>query len=106
MWGFVLVFRNVLTENGVKFPRKKFDEIIEKKQDFYFTAEEALKWKFIDEIIDDEMLNNENKEVEPNVKSKDKSSKETITTKDETKAKDKPSKKGKTKKSKTKTKSK
>lgn len=89
-----------------KFPRKKFEEIIEKKQDFYFTAEEALKWKFIDEIIDDEMLNIKNEEVESNVKSKDKSTKETITTKEEKKGKDKSNKKDKTKKSKTKTKSK
>lgn len=28
------------------------EEIIEKKQDFFFTVEDALKWKFIDEIID------------------------------------------------------
>lgn len=35
-----------------KFPRKKLIDIIDKKQDFYFNAEDALKWKFIDEIID------------------------------------------------------
>lgn len=35
-----------------KFPRKKLTDIIDKKQDFYFSAEDALKWKFIDEIID------------------------------------------------------
>ena len=38
-----------------KFPRKKLTDIIDKKQDFYFSAEEALKWKFIDEIIDDNL---------------------------------------------------
>ena len=38
-----------------KFPRKKLTDIIDKKQDFYFNAEEALKWKFIDEIIDDNL---------------------------------------------------
>lgn len=34
-----------------KFPKKKMKEIIEKKLDYYFTAEEALQYKIIDEII-------------------------------------------------------
>ena len=52
-----------------KFPRKKYIEIIEKKKDFYFTAEDALKWKFIDEIIDEKP--NEPEEI----KDKDKKNK-------------------------------
>lgn len=35
-----------------KFPRKKLEKIIECKKDYYFTAEEALKHKIIDEIIE------------------------------------------------------
>lgn len=35
-----------------KFPRKKLEKIIECKKDYYFTAEEALKYKIIDEIIE------------------------------------------------------
>lgn len=34
-----------------KFPRKKLQQIIDKKQDYFFTAEEALEYKIIDEII-------------------------------------------------------
>lgn len=45
--------------NNSKFPRKKLEEIVEKKQDFYFTAEEALKWKIIDEIIDSQPIEEE-----------------------------------------------
>lgn len=57
-----------------KFPRKKFDEIIEKKLDYYFTAEEALKYKFIDKIIDDI----DNEEIDASVKEvKTKSTKDT-----------------------------
>ena len=35
-----------------KFPRKKLEKIIEHKSDYFFTAEEALKYKIIDEIIE------------------------------------------------------
>lgn len=35
-----------------KFPRKKLEKIIEGKNDYYFTCEEALKYKIIDEIIE------------------------------------------------------
>ena len=42
-----------ICENS-KFPRKKLQQIIDKKQDYWFGAEEALKYKIIDEIIDDE----------------------------------------------------
>lgn len=41
-----------ICENS-KFPRKKLQQIIDRKQDYWFTAEEALKYKIIDEIIDD-----------------------------------------------------
>ena len=47
-----------------KFPKKKLQEIIDKKQDYYFTAEEALKYKIIDEIIDFE----QNTEISKNKK--------------------------------------
>ena len=40
-----------ICENS-KFPRKKLQQIIDRKQDYWFTAEEALKYKIIDEIID------------------------------------------------------
>ena len=53
-----------------KFPRKKLVDIIDKKQDFYFNAEDALKWKFIDEIIDVNI-----DDVEPNKISKKKTNK-------------------------------
>ena len=53
-----------------KFPRKKLIDIIDKKQDFYFNAEDALKWKFIDEIID---INTD--DAEPKKVSKKKSNK-------------------------------
>jgi ATP-dependent protease ClpP protease subunit len=53
-----------------KFPRKKLTDIIDKKQDFYFSAEDALKWKFIDEIIDINM-----DDVEPKKTSKKKQNK-------------------------------
>lgn len=53
-----------------KFPRKKLTDIIDKKQDFYFSAEDALKWKFIDEIIDINM-----EDVEPKKTSKKKQNK-------------------------------
>ena len=53
-----------------KFPRKKLVDIIDKKQDFYFNAEDALKWKFIDEIID---INTD--DAEPKKVSKKKSNK-------------------------------
>lgn len=42
-----------ICENS-KFPRKKLQQIIDRKQDYWFTAEEALKYKIIDEIINDE----------------------------------------------------
>lgn len=42
-----------ICENS-KFPRKKLLSIIEKKQDYYFGTEEALKYKIIDEIIGQE----------------------------------------------------
>lgn len=35
-----------------KFPKKKMNEIIKNQTDYYFTAEEALKYKIIDEIIE------------------------------------------------------
>ena len=35
-----------------KFPRKKLEKIIVHKSDYFFTAEEALKNKIIDEIIE------------------------------------------------------
>ena len=49
-----------------KFPRKKLIDIIDKKQDFYFNAEDALKWKFIDEIIDINIDDAEPKKVSKN----------------------------------------
>ena len=55
-----------------KFPRKKLIDIIDKKQDFFFSAEDALKWKFIDEIIDINL-----DEVEPEKKAKKPSKKKT-----------------------------
>ena len=42
-----------ICENS-KFPRKKLQQIIDKKQDYWFSADEALKYKIIDEIIDEE----------------------------------------------------
>lgn len=35
-----------------KFPKKKMNEIIKSQKDYYFTAEEALQYKIIDEIIE------------------------------------------------------
>lgn len=35
-----------------KFPKKKMNEIIKNQTDYYFTAEEALQYKIIDEIIE------------------------------------------------------
>lgn len=42
---------NYILEHS-KFPKKKMNEIIKNKQDYYFTAEEALQYKIIDEIIE------------------------------------------------------
>lgn len=66
-----------------KFPRKKMEEIIEKKQDFFFTAEEALKWKFIDEIIDF----NDNPVVEEETKQEEQTKQKTTNKKKKTKQK-------------------
>lgn len=79
--------------SNTKFPRKRFEEIIEKKLDFYFTAEEALKWKFIDEIIDDDMVNNEVEDQEEKTEKKTNSKKSKSSKKNDAKAEDKPSKK-------------
>jgi ATP-dependent protease ClpP protease subunit len=45
-----------------KFPRKKLQDIIDKKQDYWFDAEEALKYKIIDEIIDDDLITQNTKQ--------------------------------------------
>ena len=35
-----------------KFPKKKMNDIIKNQKDYYFTVEEALQYKIIDEIIE------------------------------------------------------
>lgn len=62
--------------SNTKFPRKKFEEIIEKKQDYYFTAEEALKYKFIDAIIDIEDIQSDVEEQDIDKKTKSKTKKD------------------------------
>ena len=64
-----------------KFPRKKLMDIIDKKQDFYFSAEEALKWKFIDEIIDDKLPETESEKEDKKTPVKSVSKSKTKTSK-------------------------